>query len=155
MELPYCVFDVAYNKDIIKLSITTIDKGNPKTLKMGGLTANFSIQIEVDGITANIKCWLTVGNLFAFFTELQNCYNNLDGSAVLKYYSEDLTNISVSFSRTGQCKICGIVKSSAFSENGVIFDIRCDQTFISPNIKKLKLLFDELAIMQGFYEFDY
>jgi len=155
MELPYCVFDISNNGDIIKLSIISIDEGTPESLERGGITADFNVRIAVDGITADIKCWLTLGNLYIFFTELQNCYNALEGSAILKYYSEDLTNISVDFNRIGRCVIHGNVKTSSYSNNGMMFGIECDQTDIKLNINKLKMLFEELAIIQGFYEFQY
>ena len=155
MELPYCVFDVSSQTGKFVLSITSVDMGAHETLERGGLTADFNAKIEVKGITADIKCWLTIGNLYSFYSELQNCYSTLVGTAVLRYYSEDLTNISVDFSRTGLCEIYGVVKDSAYSKNGVMFGVECDQTYITPNIKKLKMLFDELAIVQGFFDFQY
>ena len=79
MELPYCVFDVSSQTGKFVLSITSVDIGAPETLERCGLTADFNAKIEVKGITADIKCWLTIGNLYSFYSELQNCYSTLIG----------------------------------------------------------------------------
>ena len=155
MELPYCVFDISTNDGKIKLLLTNIDKGTLETVKMGGLIADFNIQIVVYGINADFKCWITIGNLYDFYIKLQECYKNLYGTAVLKYHDEELTRISVDFQNTGKCTVYGYAQTKSYKKNKIEFCIECDQTYIEPNIRMLKILFDELAVIQGFYEFLY
>ena len=155
MEFPYYAFDISTDDGELKLSVTAIDKGMPETLKMGGLTVDFNIQVTVCGINADFKCWISVGNLYIFYTTLQKCYNNLCGVAILKDYSEKLTNISVDFHKTGKCTIYGYAQNGVYSGNKIEFRLNCDQTYIDANIKTLKKLFDELALIQGFDKFPY
>ena len=153
--LPYCVFDISAIDGRVKLLLAAIDKGTPESIKMGGITADFNIQVAIDGINADFECFITTGNLYKFYKELQECYNNLNGTAVLKYHSEKLTRISVDFKNTGKCTIYGYAQTNSYKRNRIEFCIECDQTYIEPNIKMMEILFDELAALQGFYEFPY
>ena len=155
MELPYCVFDISNNDGSFKLLIDSIYEGTSETYKKITVSADFSIQLVIDGINANMECFLTVGNLYEFFTELNNCYDNLKGTAMLKYYSPGYTNIFIDFNARGGCKVHGEIAAGTGLRSGVKFSIECDQTYIKPNLRKLKLLFDDFAKIQGSYDFHY
>ena len=73
----------------------------------------------------------------------------------MKHYDEKLTNVSVDFKSAGKCEIHGQAKASVHTKNKVEFSLECDQTYIEPNIKAQKALFNELAKIQGFYDFPY
>lgn len=153
MDLPYCAIDISTCNGKMRLLVTDVDKAAPEALKRGGVTAEFHIQIAVDGINADFNCSISLGNLYIFYIDLQKCYKEVKGTAVLKDYSERLTNIAVCFIHTGQCVVSGFAQNGAYSKNKIEFYIQCDQTFINQNIKSLKALFDKLAAIQGFYEF--
>lgn len=155
MDLPFCVIDISTEQGKIKLLATDIDRGTPETLKRGGLTVTFSIQIAVDGINADFDCSISLGNLYTFYVDLRKCHNDVNGIAILKDYSERLTNISFCFNHMGQCGVSGFAQNGAYSKNKIEFSIQCDKIFIDQSIKSLKVLFDELAEIQGFYEFPY
>ena len=155
MEIPCNIIEICTNEGAFVLSIIAIDEGTPESIRRGGITADFNIQIRVDGINADFKCLLSVGNLFAFYSELQEKYRYLSGKAVLKDCSERLTNVIFDFHKTGGCRIYGHAYSSAYSGNKIEFSLDCDQTYISPVICSLKLFFDELAELQGYYDFLY
>lgn len=155
MELPYYAIDISVSEGKLNLLVTAIDEGSPVSRKLGGITADFKIKLDVGNIVADFKCWISIGNLYAFYIDLQKCYENLQGVAILKDYSETLTNISFSFYECGKVDIHGYAKDGAYTRNRIEFGIKCDQTYISPLLKSLNLLFDELAIMQGYYDFPY
>ena len=155
MELPHNVFELCTSEGNLKLLMTAVDEGSPESLKRGGVTADFRIEIDISGITADLKCFISIGNLFCFYCDLLKCYENLRGEAILKDYSEKLTIIVFDFSITGSCEIYGCVHSNSFSKNKVEFGLVCDQTYILPILSSLKHLFDELAKIQGYYDFPY
>jgi len=153
VELPYCAIDISTDDGKMKLIVTAVNKGPSEFLKVGGLTADFNIKVVVKGIIADFKCYISVGNLYEFYKELKKCYNNLCGNAVLRDYSGKLTNIYVDFDKIGRCIIRGYIQNGAYSENGIGFCLRCDQSYIAPVINSLGRLFNELAELQGIHEF--
>lgn len=155
MDFPYCAIDISPESGKFKIFTTAIDKGTPESLKRGGVTADFNVKIFTDGIHADFKCGISIGNLYSFYTELQECYHSLKGTATLKDYSGKRTNVSVDFNPTGYCVVHGFVQNGSYSENRISFSMECDQTYICSTVKKLAMLFDELATIQGFYEFPY
>jgi len=155
MELPYNAFEICTSEGNLKLLMTAVYEGSPESLKRGGVNADFRIEIDINGITADLKCYISVGNLYSFYNDLLKCYENLRGEAVLKDYSEKLTIIVFAFSITGGCEIYGCVHSDSYSKNKVEFGLECDQTYILPILYSLKRLFDELAKIQGYYDFPY
>jgi hypothetical protein len=158
MELPYCAIDISTHNGKLKLFVTDIDEGTEESRKRGGISADFNIQVSVPGINADFRCWVTLGYLYKFYMALRDCYNNLCGTAVLTYYSKDLTNISIDFNARGHCYVYGSASYKnnwALSDNRIEFGFECDQTYIEPNIKTLGTLFNELAAIQGSYEFLY
>lgn len=155
IEIPYNVIELYTNKGNFILSVVAIDEGTSESVKRGGITADFNIKISVKGISADFKCMISIGNLYAFYCQLQEKYRQLSGEAVLKDYSEKLTNIVFGFHKTGKCKISGYACTGAYSGNKIEFCLECDQTYINPVICSLKLLFAELAKLQGYYDFPY
>ena len=155
MEIPREIIGIHANEGDFTLSVIAINEGTPESIKLGGVTADINIQIHVDGIKADFRCLITVGNLYAFYSDLHDKYEHLNGEAVLKDHSGELTRIVFGFDKTGKCTICGHVYNGAYSGNKVGFRLTCDQTYINPIIRSLKLLFDEFAELQGYYDFHY
>ena len=154
MEFPYALIDFE-EKEGFTLLVASIDVPTDGIAKQYGVNrADFRAIFDVPGISANVHCDFTVGNLFKFYTQLIKCYNEVDGVAILEDYSSKRTMLSIDFNGgTGHVAIDGKFATLGGMVNMIGFGFETDQTYIKPIVNKLKRFFDELAEIQGFYDF--
>jgi len=154
LEFPYTLIDFE-KKEGFTLLVASIDVPTDGIAKPYGIArADFKAAFDVPGISANIHCDFTVGNLFSFYTQLQKCYNEVDGMAILEDYSCKRTMLSIGFKAyTGHVAIDGKFTIPDGMVNLIGFGFETDQTYIMPIVNNLKRFFDELAEIQGFYDF--
>jgi len=154
MEFPYTLIDFEKEEGFI-LFVDSIDIPTTDIAKQYGISrVDFRVIFDVPGVNANIHCDFTVGNLFTFYNQLIKCYNEVNGVATLEDYSCERTVLSIDFTaRTGHVAIDGKIGIPGGMVNLIGFGFETDQTYIKPIIDTLKRFFDELAEIQGFYDF--
>ena len=154
MEFPYILIDFE-EEEGFTLLVASIDVPTTSmSMQYGIHRADFRAVFDVPAISANIHCYFTVGNLFKFYTQLIKCYNEVNGVAILEDYSSQRTMLSMYFNAcTGHVAIDGKFATPGGMVNLIGFGFETDQTYIKPIINKLKRFFDELAKIQGFYDF--
>ena len=153
MKFPYTLIDFE-EKEGFTLLVASIDVPTDGIAKQYGINrADFRAIFDVPAVSANIHCDFTVGNLFKFYTQLLKCYNEVDGVATLEDYSSERTMLSIDFARTGHVTIDGKFATPDGMVNLIGFGFETDQTYIKPIIKNLKHFFNELAEIQGFFDF--
>jgi len=153
LEFPYILIDFEEKEGFV-LYVAGIDVPTTSMAMQYGIhRADFRAVFEVPGVSANIHCDFTVGNLFKFYTRLVKCYNEVAGMAILEDYSCERTMLSIDFARTGHVAIDGKFAIPGGMVNLIGFGFETDQTYIRHIVNKLKRFFDELAEIQGFYDF--
>jgi len=156
LNFPYQLITFESQGEHFHLFADSIDEGTAATKQYGILNASFRAYLEVSGISANISCDFTLGNLYDFYKQLKECCEKVTGDAILQdYASSKKTMFKVSFlDKTGHVDIDGMFVHYG-TKNMVGFAFQTDQTYISPILHSLKCFFDALAKIQGFYDFPY
>ena len=155
MDFPYTLLSFEKHGESFVLFADSIDEGTAATKQYGIVSAVFRASLDVDGIKANIICDFTLKNLFDFYNQLADCYNKVIGHAVLEDYVKEKTMLRIGFlPRTGHVCIEGKFTKYG-SQNMVGFSFTTDQAYIKPMVSSLRCFFDELAQIQGFYDFQF
>lgn len=151
LELPYKIIDLKYNSGNFCFYFAGLDEGQTDySIKMGGVTGKFGIELSEKDLDTNFICDISVENVFYFYRDLQKCYKTLSGEAVLGDYSNKRTNIIFIFDKLGHCNINGFARNIYSGFNIMLqFKIRCDQSFISDILDRMSVMFNEFARLQG------
>lgn len=157
LEIPYPLIDIRLGStNFLLLFLGVDDNQSEYSIKRGGVMGKFGIKFRESGLKADFPVDATVGNIFAFYSDFKNVYESLCGTATLRDYSQERTLISVSFEKSGRCKIVASVKNMFTNANGTLnFELCCDQSYLHNTLKKFAVLFDELSDIQGYYDFPY
>ena len=160
IELPYNVIDIDTGDEHFILQFDSFDDNQSDySIKMGGVTGNFSINYYSNSVNCNFKCDITVGNVYLFYVELDNAYDILSGRnavAVLKNYgSLNHSNLMFTFDKRGHCNVDGEFKNKSNQyKNGINFSFELDQTGnITPILNSMEVFFQELRRIQGHSNF--
>lgn len=160
IKLPYNIIKIRkgslYEGSIVDFKIRLYDIPNNQTeesIKFGGVVANFDMILETTNINANILVDTTVGNMYEFYRQLKNAYENLNGKAVLKNYGDSRCNLEVTFSQDGSCNIRGYINDKCL--NGININIDIDQSYCYEWFDNFKTVFKELERIQGDDKFLY
>ena len=154
LPLPYNLIEAAsggFELDYIGLK----EGQNEYSLKYG-VEGKFLLRIY--GLGTEIiseVCDLTVGNVYEFFRELKIMMKDIKGTAVLKEYGERTINISFTAEKRGIVSVRGVYCPK---DTGIIDEIKfcfeVEPNVLDNSLKRFKTLFDSLAEIQGYYEFN-
>lgn len=168
LQIPYKLIHIHQNlgdkfmNSTFEFRIRCLD-GNQteESIKYGGITASFDVILDSSSIKASIVSKVTVGNVYKFYKELKQAYEKLEGNAELKEYgAEPRTNITVTFEKNGKCSIKGYIREVDYmidlgAYRGIDINIICDQSYFNDALWNFKVLFEELAKIQGVSNFQY
>ena len=151
LELPYKIIDLKYNSGTFCFYFSGFDEGQTDySVKMGGITGKFGIELHEKDFDTNFICDTTVENVFYFYRDFKKCYETLSSEAVLSDYSNKHTNIAFAFDKFGHCNINGFARNIYSGLNIALqFKIKTDQSFIPAVLDRISVMFDEFARLQG------
>lgn len=82
MELPFNIIEIKDYPYTFELNFL-----NYKEVEKIDLIGEFAIKFDDHTVSADFICDLTIGNVYEFYKELVNVYNNNYGTATLEDYS--------------------------------------------------------------------
>ena len=70
IELPYKLIDIAMGKERFVLSFIRFARHQDSfSIKRGGLTGDFEVAYQCEGMDCKFECDITMGNLYTFYLE--------------------------------------------------------------------------------------
>lgn len=159
LELPYKLIDIKNGSEHLRLAFKCFDDNQTDySIQAGGVTGEFVVSYKGRGIDSLFECDITIGNLYDFYIELKNIYENLPGIepfAVLKNHGTlNRTDITFRFDKLGHCFVSGYFKNKSNGyKSGIIFDIQIELPNIYDLLHSLEKFFNELKRIQGHSNF--
>lgn len=154
LTLPYTLIE-ASNKSF-GLDYIGLTEGQNEYSLSYGIEGKFLIRIyDLGTEIISEVCDLTVGNVYEFFRELKAMMKDIKGTAVLKEYGERTINISFTAAKRGIIYVSGVYcpKHTDIIDE-IKFGFEVEPSVLDNSLKRFKTLFDSLAEIQGYYEFN-
>jgi hypothetical protein len=146
--LPMVAFQIKGNGDSIELTMDEVF-GFPKEESYGGgYGAKGVLSIRAGAYSVTDAHYFTTGELYRFYLALKECYDLLDGEAVLENVDRELT-LKCVFNKNGHVYVSGEFQAKPAVANILIFEFRTDQTQIKSTLSALKAVYKEFGGQHG------
>jgi len=159
IEIPYKIIDISENTEQFILSFKSFDSNQTDySINLGGVTGEFEIIYNCNGIKSQFEIDVTIGNMYTFYVQLEKAYECLceaNNVAILENYgSLDRANMSFEFDKKGHI----IVKSKFMNKNtlyksGISFEMQIETWDVHNILICLHHFFEELKRIQGHSKF--
>lgn len=117
------------------------------TCHWGGYDTQSRIEIKSGNYSVKGQVYISTGNIYKFFQQLEECYRTLKGTATLESYEKNLL-VFLDFDGFGHVKITG-----SFNEyndlNMLNFEMKTDQTFLIDTLTSLKKIHEKYGDNKG------
>lgn len=123
--------------------------GFPKqTSHFGGYDVQGTVEIKSGNYYVKGELWFTTGEVYEFYNQLVQCWNDLNGTATFWTYETNL-KLEAAFNDRGQVTIEGYFKEFADEENELKYEIESDQSFFVETIDGLKAIVKHYGDLKG------
>ena len=131
-----------------RLSIQEVFGFPDTTSGFGGYDTKSRIEIISSNYSAIGHLYITTGEIYDFYTQLNNSYQTLRGGAILNNYEGNL-DVNISQDGAGHFYLNGTFKEKQLEENELKFELNTDQTYMSQAIQNLKKIADKYGDNKG------
>lgn len=125
IEFPITAFHLIGNDEHVSLSISEVYGFPEETAYGGGYGAQGILDIRVGSYTVYANHYFTTGELYAFFCQLQKCYDSISGEATLANTEQEL-QLKIVFEKTGKVIVSGEFQERPDFENKLRFEMTTD-----------------------------
>ena len=139
-------FFLSAESGYIHLKINEVFGYPETTCFSGGYNTRSSIEIVSSNFKVNDIVYISTGELYEFYSQLNECYRTNEGTAKLNSSENDL-NIDVVFDGLGYADICGFLQDG--NENELKFQLSTNQANILQIISELSDIYKKYGDMQG------
>lgn len=141
-------FIIRADKGSFYLKIEEVFGFPDATCHMGGYDTKSLIEINSSKYSARGFIYISTGQLFNFYTSLENCYKDLIGSASL-HCTEGNLEMNVFFDGLGHASVSGRFKEDQSKENELRFEFITDQTYLWQAVSGLSDIVEEYGDNYG------
>jgi len=114
----------------------------------GGYDGKWKLEIKSSNYYVNGEIYVSTGEIYKFYCSLKECYNNLNGTAELLTY-EDNIQLSVKFDKFGHAVIFGEYVEKVDEDNKLVFEIISDQSYMLKAVNDLEKLVNKYGDLKG------
>lgn len=118
------------------------------TCPWGGYDTQSRIEIKSGNYSVKGQVYISTGNIYNFFLQLEQCYKTLKGTATLESYENNLL-ITLDFDGLGHVRITGKFNEYHHSLNKLDFEMKTDQTFLTDTLISLTKLHEKFGDNKG------
>jgi membrane-bound lytic murein transglycosylase len=140
-------FFIQADKGEIHLKIDTPFDFPDRTCHWGGYDTQSRIEIKSSNYSVKGQVYISTGNIYNFFRQLEECYKTLRGTATLESYEKNLF-IKLDFDGLGHAKITGVF-NEMHDLNKLEFEMKTDQTFLVDTLSSLTQIHKKFGDNKG------
>ncbi|WP_449539693.1 WapI family immunity protein [Ferdinandcohnia sp. Marseille-Q9671] len=142
-------FIIAGKQGFIRIEFVEVYGYPTETSYLGGYDVKSKVEIKSGNyLVKDAELWCSTGQIYTFFIQLQECYNNLTGSATFSE-SENKLKIDLTFTSLGQVRIKGFFQEVTNQENILQFEIESEQTYLQSTLEQLQKIADNYGTDNG------
>lgn len=117
------------------------------TCTWGGYDTQSRIEIKSGNYLVKGQVYISTGNIYNFFRQIEDCYKTLKGTATLESYDKNLL-MTLDFEGLGHVKVTGTF-NEYHDHNKLDFEMKTDQTFIVDTLDSLKKIYEKYGDNKG------
>ena len=136
------------NNGYVQIKLTEVYGFPANTSFMGGYDAKGIVEIKSSNYSVCGELWFSTGEIYKFYTILNECYQKLNGKVELLTTEANL-NMAVNFEKMGHVRVCGQYKERHDEDNKLIFEIFSDQSYIKETLISLNNFVKKYGGLQG------
>jgi hypothetical protein len=141
-------FEIIGKNGFVRIILTRIIGFPETTSAFGGYDTESTIEIKSSNYYVKGLVWITTGNIFNFFQELEKCQKNLNGIARLESYENNL-QLTIKYDETGHVVTNGKFVENYTLKNILDFEIKGDQTFMDSTVNELENIYKKYGDNKG------
>jgi hypothetical protein len=107
-----------------------------QTSHFGGYDTRSRLLIRSHGFSVDSVVWLSTGEVFAFYQQLQTAHTHLAGTARFCSSEENLS-FALTYQANGQVRVSGQYWESTEEANRLRFEIASDQSYLHRTLAEL------------------
>lgn len=133
-------FQIYAKQGFVRIELTKVFGYPERTCAFGGYDTRSTLEIKSGGFSVLTNFHVSTGDIYNFFEQLKNCYENLTGTARLDSYEMNL-RLAVEFDNLGHAKITGEFIERLEPPNELTFNLTTDQTYLKNTVSKLERIY--------------
>ena len=141
-------FSIKGSSGFLKIKLEEVYDFPNETSVFGGYDTRGKLKIKSTGFSVNSTLWVSIGNIFDFYKELEITQQKLDGIARFNSYENNLS-FEVSYNSLGHVSIVGEFRDKCEESNALKFEIKTDQSYLNRSLGKLKQMVEKYGDNRG------
>ncbi|WP_375415702.1 hypothetical protein [uncultured Hymenobacter sp.] len=141
-------FSIKGSSGFIKISIEKVHGFPEETSYFGGYDTTSKLKLKSTSFSVNSVLWLSTGNIYTFYKELESAQCALSGIAKFSS-SEGNLDFAVSYNELGHVSITGEFRDNCQERNILQFEILSDQSYLERSLVKLKRIVEQYGDNTG------
>jgi hypothetical protein len=141
-------FTIGGKQGFIRIELQEAIDFPKNTSPFGGYDALGIVEIKSGSYYALGELWFTTGEVYQFYQQLAQCFQELNGKAKFWNYESNF-KVEIEFGKLGQFIIKGYFKEKQELENELQFEIESEQNYLSSTLSQLKKFVDKYGDLKG------
>lgn len=141
-------FTLAGSTGSLALQIEEVYGFPDQTSSFGGYDTRSCLRLRSHGFSVDSLVWLSTGEVFAFYQELQAAHAQLAGTARFSSSEENLS-FALTYQVNGQVSLTGEYWESTEEANRLRFEIASDQSYLHRTLAELAAWVDRYGDHAG------
>jgi hypothetical protein len=136
------------NDNYLKFSFQEVYGFPQSTSHWGGFEVRTSLEIKSGNFSVKSTMWVSTGELYEFFKNLESANKELRGKVEFKNYERNLEFI-IAYNELGHATVGGTYFDLGHLENELKFEFNTDQSYLTLTIQDLKQITLKYGDMKG------
>ena len=141
-------FSIKGSSGFIKIKIDEAYGFPNETSVFGGYDTRSKLKLKSTGFSVDSILWVSTGNIYDFYKELEATQRDLRGIARFTSYENNLS-FEISYNEIGHVSISGEFQDNCVEENVLKFEILTDQSYLNRSLGKLRQMVEKYGDNRG------
>ncbi|MGE7691574.1 WapI family immunity protein [Lysinibacillus sp. NPDC097214] len=142
-------FLIGGKQGFIRIEIIEVFGFPNETSYLGGYEVKGKIDIKSGNyFVKDAELWFSTGQIYTFFSQLQKCFKQLNGSVTFTDSSSNI-EFEMHFNRLGQITIEGYFQEFLSEENKLHFEFESEQSYLLSSFEELRKIVAHYGGLEG------
>ena len=141
-------FSIKGSSGFIKIKIEEVYGYPNETSVFGGYDTRSKLRLKSTGFSVNSILWVSTGDIFNFYKELEATQRDLRGTASFNSYENNLS-FKICYNTVGHMSIVGEFRDNCEESNVLKFEILTDQSYLNRSLGKLRQMVEKYGDNTG------